>query len=97
VQLTFEAKPENRIGEKAYDSDRLDAQMRMQGTEMISPHRRQKTQDAERPPAASVRTPLDSRALLCVDSMANVDSWFDGNTTVQFPWLGAACGAVHPS
>lgn len=44
VQLTFnfyliEAKPENLIGDRAYDSDALDAQLREQGTEMIAPHR----------------------------------------------------------
>jgi len=56
VQLTFdfymiEAKPENLIGDKAYDSDQLDAAMRAQGTEMISPHRstrKRKTQDGRR-------------------------------------------------
>ena len=54
VQLTFdfymiEAKPEKLIGDKAYDSDRLDDEMREEGVEMISPHkknrRKLKTQD----------------------------------------------------
>jgi transposase len=57
VQLSFdfhmiEAKPENLIGDRAYDSDKLDAEMREQGTEMIVPHRsnrvRKKTQDGRR-------------------------------------------------
>jgi transposase len=56
VQLTFdfymiEAKPENLIDDKAYDSDPLDEAMRAQGTEMISPHRsnkKRKTQDGRR-------------------------------------------------
>ena len=56
VQLTFdfymiEAKPENLIGDKAYDSDQLDEAMRAQGTELISPHRsnkKRKTQDGRR-------------------------------------------------
>lgn len=44
VQLSFEfymieAKPQNLIGDKAYDSDKLDAQLREEGIEMISPHR----------------------------------------------------------
>lgn len=56
VQLTFdfymiEAKPQNLIGDRAY-SDRLDAEVREQGTEMIAPHRsnraRKKTQDGRR-------------------------------------------------
>jgi transposase len=54
VQLTFdfymiEAKPNNLIGDRAYDSDKLDAQLRTEGVEMISPHRsnriKKKTQD----------------------------------------------------
>lgn len=40
--------PERLIGDKAYDSDPLDAELRAMGIEMISPHhpnRRRKTQD----------------------------------------------------
>lgn len=57
VQLSFEfymieAKPENLIGDRAYDSDTLDEQLRAQGIEMISPHRsnrvKPKTQDERR-------------------------------------------------
>lgn len=44
VPLTFdfymiEARTENLIGDRAYDSDKLDAELREQGTEMIAPHR----------------------------------------------------------
>ena len=53
VQLSFdfymiEAKPEHLIGDKAYDSDKLDEQMAEQGVQMIAPHRENrklKTQD----------------------------------------------------
>jgi transposase len=56
VQLSFEfymieAKPENLIGDKAYDSDQLDEQLRRDGIEMIAPHRsdrKRKTQDRRR-------------------------------------------------
>jgi len=56
VQLSFEfymieAKPENLIGDKAYDSDQLDQQPRREGIEMIAPHRgtrKRKTQDGRR-------------------------------------------------
>ena len=57
VQLGFdcymlEAKPDVLIGDKAYDSDPLDAQLRQQGVEMIAPHRSnrtlKKTQDGRR-------------------------------------------------
>jgi len=57
VQLSFdfymiEAKPENLIGDRAYDSDRLDEELRKEGIEMISPHKKNrkkpKTQDGRR-------------------------------------------------
>jgi transposase len=57
VQLSFdfymiEAKPENLVGDRAYDSDKLDEQMKKEGIEMISPHRKGRkkppTQDRRR-------------------------------------------------
>ncbi|RMH37852.1 MAG: IS5 family transposase, partial [Nitrospirae bacterium] len=57
VQLSFdfymiEAKPENLIGDRAYDSDELDKDLKQQGTEMIAPHRanrkKRRTQDGRR-------------------------------------------------
>ena len=45
VQLGFdfdmiEAKPENLIGDRPYDSDKLDTELKKDGIEMISPHRK---------------------------------------------------------
>jgi transposase len=57
VQLSFEfymieAKPENLIGDRAYDSDQLDEELRQEGVEMIAPHRsnrvKPRTQDGRR-------------------------------------------------
>ena len=57
VQLCFdfymiEAKPENLIGDRAYDSDPLDEELRNNGIEMIAPHRSNRskppTQDRRR-------------------------------------------------
>ena len=57
VQLFFdfymiEAKPENLIGDRAYDSDPLDEELRNDGIEMIAPHRSNRskppTQDRRR-------------------------------------------------
>jgi transposase len=56
VQLSFEfymleAKPENLIGDKAYDSDTLDQELKKEGVELIAPHRsnrKLKTQDGRR-------------------------------------------------
>ena len=54
VQLCFdfymiEAKPENLIGDRAYDSDPLDEELRRDGVEMIAPHRANRI----RPPTLS--------------------------------------------
>jgi hypothetical protein len=38
--------PERLTGDKAYDSDRLDAELRGQGIEMIAPHRRNRKKPA---------------------------------------------------
>ena len=47
-----EAKPERLIGDRAYDSEPLDAELRGEGIEMIAPHRRGrkklKTQDGRK-------------------------------------------------
>ena len=47
-----EDKPERLIGDRAYDSDPLDAQLKAEGVEMISPHRKgrkkPKTQDGRK-------------------------------------------------
>jgi transposase len=57
VQVSFdfymiEAKPENLIGDRAYDSDKLDEELRKDGIAMIAPHRsnrkKRKTQDGRR-------------------------------------------------
>ncbi len=57
VQLTLDLvfsgeKPANLVGDKAYDSDPLDRELREQGVEMIAPHRKnrtgKKTQDGRR-------------------------------------------------
>jgi IS5 family transposase len=47
----IETKPQNLIGDRAYDSDPLDEQLRREGVEMIALHRnnrRGKTQDGRR-------------------------------------------------
>ena len=48
----IEAKPENLIGDRAYDSDPLDEELRRDGIEMIAPHRANRskppTQDRRR-------------------------------------------------
>jgi IS5 family transposase len=51
VQLCFdfymiEAKPENLIGDRAYDSDPLDVELRRDGIQMIAPHRSNRSKPA---------------------------------------------------
>jgi hypothetical protein len=45
----IEAKPDFLIGDKAYDSDKPDAELRKEGINMVSPHKanrkKKKTQD----------------------------------------------------
>jgi len=57
MQLSFdfymiETKPECLIGDRAYDSDRLDEELKKEKVEMIAPHRKnrkkRKTQDGRR-------------------------------------------------
>jgi transposase len=51
-KAVIEAKPENSIGDRAYDSDPLDEELRKGGIEMIAPHRSNRskppTQDRRR-------------------------------------------------
>ena len=63
VQLCFdfymiEAKSENLIGDRAYDSDPLDEELRNDGIEMIAPHRSNRskppTQDRRRPGRSTI-------------------------------------------
>ena len=101
VQLTFdfymiEAKPDNLIGDRAYDSDQLDAELRAQGTEMIAPHRsnrKRKAQDGRR--LHRYERTLDRRTLLRLDSVATPAPGALGVLPSQFPRLRAACSPMH--
>ena len=71
MQLSFdfcmiEAKLENLIGDRAYDSDKLDEKLRQDGIEMIAPHKRNR-----------VRTRTqDGRRLRCYERRWLVESFF---------------------
>ncbi len=82
VQLCFdfymiEAKPENLIGDRAYDSDPLDDELRRDGIEMISPHRcnRSKPPMARSAPAKPLHETLALPALLRLDPIAAPPPW----------------------
>ncbi len=51
LQMVIPDAPQNLIGDNAYDSDRLDAELRFYGNELIAPHRRNRrnsTRDGRR-------------------------------------------------
>jgi len=51
VQMVVPDAPQNLIGDNAYDSDRLDKQLKVYGIEVVAPHRRNRrasTQDGRR-------------------------------------------------
>ena len=103
VQLCFdfymiEAKLENLIGDRAYDSDPLDAELRKDGIEMIAPHRsnRSKPAHARSAKAKPLHAPLARRALLRLDSMAAPDPHSLGVPRPQFSWLCPACLPRYP-
>ena len=51
LQMVIPDAPQNLIGDNAYDSDCLDAELRFYGIELIAPHRRNRrnsTQDRRR-------------------------------------------------
>jgi len=89
---------ENLIGDKAYDSDQLDEQLRAQGTEMISPHRstrKRKTQDGRR--LRRYERSLDRRTLLLLDSVATSAPGSLGVLPAKLSRLRAACSSMHPA
>ena len=74
VQLCFdfymiEAKPENLIGDRAYDSDALDQDLRQDGVEMIAPIQPKNANPGWAAPETIPAT-LAGRALLRLDRMA---------------------------
>lgn len=59
--------PQRLIGDKAYDSDPLDAELALLGIEMIAPNRmnrKHKTQDGR--PLRCLLAPLEGRTHLCL-------------------------------
>ena len=51
LQMVVPDAPQNLIGDNAYDSDKLDSELRQYGIELIAPHRinrRNTTQDLRR-------------------------------------------------
>ena len=97
VQLCFdfymiEAKPENLIGDRAYDSDPLDDELRKDGIEMIAPHRSNRRKPPRKMDDGFVVTyeALAGRALLRLDTMATSHPRPLGIPRAQLPRLRCA-------
>jgi hypothetical protein len=95
VQLCFdfymiEAKPENLIGDRAYNSDPLVEELRNHGIEMIAPHRSNRRKLAT---SSATAKPLHAagRALFRLDTMATSHPRSLGISRPQLPWLRPAC------
>ena len=86
VQLTFdfymvEAKPENLIGDKAYDSDHLDEELRQQGIRMIAPHRRNRRKLRTKTEGGCAATSAGGWwSASSPGSSGTAGSWFVGST-----------------
>ena len=96
VQLCFdfymiEAKPENLVGDRAYDSDLLDEELCKDGIEMIAPHRSNRskppTQDGDG--SADIRGAGSSNVSSPGYNGSGVSS-SDGSTTSELPRLRPA-------
>ena len=94
VQLCFdfymiEAKPETLIGDRAYDSDPLDDELRKDGIEMVAPHRsnrrKRATQDGRRLRRYARRWLVERSP----DTMAASHSCPLGVLSEELPWLRA--------
>jgi hypothetical protein len=61
-----EEKPGRLIGDRAYDSDPLDAWLKAEGIEMIAPHRekQKEAEDPRRGQASALQEALEGRAAL---------------------------------
>ena len=73
-----EAKPERLIGDRAYDSDPLDAELRGEGIEMIAPHRQgaQEAQDAGRAQAETLQEALEGREAVRLARELPTPAWW---------------------
>ena len=103
VQLCFdfymiEAKRETLIGDRAYDSDPLDDDLRKDGIEMVAPHRSNRrkcaTQDGRR--LRRYARLLVGRTVLRLDSMAAPHPCPLGVLSEELPWLRATRLPRHP-
>src|SRR5687768_4926939 len=86
--------PERLIGDNAYESDQLDAELAQRGIELIAPHRRnrrRRTQDAGWSPASPVSTPMEDGTAVCVVTELSTNRRAVRTLPGQFPGHVAPC------
>ena len=95
VQLCFdfymiEAKPENLIGDRAYDSDPLDEELRNDGIEMIAPHRsnhsKPPTQDRRRLSRCEYHAQNSAVLSSLPASLSSSDDFEIGSSHCSYSW-----------
>src|SRR5215472_17356829 len=82
VEMVIPEAPQNLVGDNAYDSDKLDAELRQYAIELIAPHRsnrKNKSQDGRRLRRYRRRWKIESSKtsddLLCVMNVMPIISW----------------------
>jgi len=88
----IEAKPENLLGNRVYDSDKLDDELKQDGIKRVAPHKRNRVRS--RKPDGRCCVAMND-AGWCSDSLpgfnGNVASCVKGNMTLRIYRLHAAC------
>jgi len=104
VQLSFEfymieAKPENLIGDRAYDSHPLDEKLHKDGINMIAPTQidPEETQDPGRSTSAALRASMVGGTILCLASMATSAPDALGILLGEFPRLRSTGSDRYPA
>jgi hypothetical protein len=66
LQMVVPEAPQNLIGDNTYDSDRLDAELRFYGIEVIAPHRRNRRNSTQDGPAEAIPRKVEDREAVCL-------------------------------
>jgi transposase len=96
--MITEAKPQRVIGDKAYDSDRLDQEMANEGVEMIAPHRagrlpQNQTQDG-RPLRRYRRRWTVERTIAWIQNFRRLCIRWEKSTTLFQGFLHLSCSLL---
>ena len=101
VQLLFdfmfiEVLPERLIGDRAYDSDKLDEELRQRGVEMYRTQPLQPLAIPGWPSAAALQAPVEGRAVLRLAAQLPAAGKPVGTQGTKLPSLGGTRLCHHP-